>query len=102
MEGTRRCQSDSRDRTTPRALLIGDAQGNLYVIALAPGLDAGTSNWHHRTCTPLRLQHTSEEVPPQVEVGLAAHVALAEGHEGRDLLNPVGVQMLQLDPVIVQ
>ena len=43
-----------------------------------------------------------KEVPPEIEDGRDTEEALTQGDEGGDVLNPVGIQMLQLDLVVVQ
>ena len=35
-------------------------------------------------------------------MGLNPQIPLAQRNEGRDVLNPIGIQMLQLKPIVVQ
>jgi hypothetical protein len=44
----------------------------------------------------------SGEVLPELEVGLDPQVPLTKRDEGRDMLNPIGIQMLWLDPIVVK
>jgi hypothetical protein len=48
------------------------------------------------------MQGDGEEVPPQLEVGLNPQIPFAQHDEGCDVLDPVGIQVLQLDLVVVQ
>ena len=59
----------------------------------------------HRGLPPSLLLHDQgdrEEISPQLEVGLDPQVPLAHHDEGCDVLDPVGVQVLQLDLIVVQ
>ena len=47
-------------------------------------------------------QGDREEISPHLEVGLDPQVPLAHHDEGCDVLDPVGVQVLQLDLIVVQ
>ena len=51
---------------------------------------------------PLLLEGDSEEVPPQVKVGADPQESLAQGDECRHVLDPVGIEMLQFDLVVMQ
>ena len=51
---------------------------------------------------PLLLEVDGEEVPPQVEVGADPQESLAQHDERRHVLDPSGIEMLQLDLVAVQ
>jgi hypothetical protein len=48
------------------------------------------------------MQGDKEEVPPQLEVGFNPQIPFAQRDEGHDVLDPIRVQVLQLDPVVVQ
>jgi hypothetical protein len=48
------------------------------------------------------LQVNGEEVPLEIEVRFDPHVTFVESDEGRDVLNPIGIQVLQLNLVIVE
>jgi hypothetical protein len=49
------------------------------------------------------LDHgNSKEIPLELEVGFDPPVSLAQLDEGRDMLNPVQVEMLQLDLVLMK
>ena len=48
------------------------------------------------------MQGDGEEVPPQLEVGFDPQIPFTQRNEGRDLPDPVGIQVLQLDLVVVQ
>ena len=48
------------------------------------------------------MEGDGEEVPPQVEVGADPQESLAQGFERHHVLDPVGIEMLQLNLVEVQ
>ena len=51
----------------------------------------------------LLLDHgNGEEISPELEVGLDPQVPLAHHDEGRDMLDLIGVQVLQLDLIMMQ
>jgi hypothetical protein len=47
-------------------------------------------------------QGDSEEVPPELEVGFDPQESLAQHDEGHDLLDPIWVEVLQLDLVVME
>jgi hypothetical protein len=48
------------------------------------------------------MQEDGEELPPQLEAGLNPQIPFAQRDEGHDVLYPVGIQVLQLDLVVMQ
>ena len=54
------------------------------------------------TLLPLLLEGDGEEVPPQIEVGDDPQESLTQGDERRHVLDPIGVEVLQLYLVIEQ
>ena len=77
--------------------------GHVLGRPLPPKVDARASHQHRGLPTSLILldQGDGEEISPQLEVGLDPQVPLAHRDEGRDVLDPVGVQVLQLDLIVV-
>jgi hypothetical protein len=73
-------------------------------VTAAVEVDASAAHGHgHRHTIDLHLDEgDGEEVLPQLKYWRDAEEAFAEGDEGGDILNPVGIQMLQLHPVVVQ
>jgi hypothetical protein len=68
-------------------------------------MDADASHRHRQVrlfLLPLLEQGDGEEVPPQLEVGLDPKISLAQGDEGRNVQNPIRIQVLQLDLLVVQ
>ena len=51
---------------------------------------------------PLLLEGDGEEVPPQIKVGTDPQKYLTQGDERRHVLDSVGIEVLQLDLVVVQ
>jgi hypothetical protein len=47
------------------------------------------------------LQGDGKEVLSQLKVGLDPYIPLAQRDECRDVLNPIGIQVLQLNLVVV-
>ena len=88
------------------ATLVGSGQlaGHVLGLPLPPKVDAHASHWHQDlpTSVLLPVQGDGEEVPSQLEVRLDPQVPLAHRVEGRDVLDPIGVEVLQLDLVVVQ
>ena len=56
----------------------------------------------HATLLPLLLEVDGEEIPPQVEVGADPQESFTQHDEHRHVLDPVGIEMLQLNLVEVQ
>jgi hypothetical protein len=48
------------------------------------------------------MQGDREEVPSQLEAGLNPQIHFAQRDEGRGVLYPIGIQVLQLDLVVMQ
>ena len=71
---------------------------------LALELDARTSQQHRGLLASLLLldQGDGEEISPQLEVGLDPQVPLTHRDNSRDVLDPIRVQVLQLDLIMVQ
>jgi len=67
-------------------------------------MNAGTSHRHVHILPPnLPLRQTdSEEVPPQIEVGIDPQETLTQGNKCRHMLDTIGGKMLQLHLVIIQ
>jgi hypothetical protein len=68
-------------------------------------LDRAAADEHRRRLTPpnhLKEGGGAKVGPPQSEVGLDAQIALAHGNEDRDLQNRDGVEVLQLNPVMME
>ena len=86
--------------------LIGSRQLARHVLGcpLPQEVDARASHQHQDLLASVLLpvQGDGEEVPPQLEVRLDPQVPLAHRDEGRDVLDPVGVEVLQLNLVVVQ
>jgi hypothetical protein len=51
---------------------------------------------------PLRLQVDGEELPPEIEVWFDPQVTFTKHDEGREVLNPIGIQVLQLNLIVVE
>ena len=82
----------------------GELEGQVLDCLLPLEVDARASYQHRGLLASLLLldQGDGEEISPQLEVGLDTQVPLAHCYEGRDVLDPVGVQVLQLDLIVVQ
>ena len=69
-------------------------------------LEAGAPHRHVQFLSvallPLLLEGDGEEVPPQIEVEADPQESLAQGDECHHVLDPVGIEVLQLDLVVVQ
>ena len=80
----------------------GELAGHVLYHLVSPKVDARAS--HRHRCIPLLvlLQGDGEEVSPQLKVGLDSQVPLAQRDEGHDVLDPIWVQVLQLDLVVLQ
>ena len=78
--------------------------GHVLGCLLPLEVDARASHRHRGLPASLLLldQGDAEEISPQLEVGLDPQVPLINRDEGRDVLDPVGVQVLQLDLIVVQ
>ena len=50
----------------------------------------------------LLLEGDDEEIPPQVEVGADPQESLTQRDECRHVLDPIGIEVLQLNLVVVQ
>ena len=78
--------------------LVGSRElaGHVLGHSLPPKVDARASYWHRGLPASLLLldQGDGEEISPQLEVGLDPQVPLAHRDEGRDVLDPIGVQVL--------
>jgi hypothetical protein len=55
------------------------------------------------TLLSLRLQQVDgKEVPPQVKMGADTQVSLAQRDKSGQMLNPIGIQMLQHDLIVIE
>ena len=86
--------------------LVGSRElaGHVLGRSLPSEVDARASHQHRGLPASLLLldQGDREEISPLLEVGLDPQVPLAHRDEGRDVLDLVGVQVLQLDLIVVQ
>ena len=73
----------------------GELVGHLLGRSLPPVVDARTSHRHQGLPASLLLdQGDGEEISSYLKVGLDPRVPLTHRDEGRDVLDPVGVQVL--------
>ena len=86
--------------------LVGSRELAGHVLGCPPPLEVDARASHRHRGLPASLllldQGDGEEISPQLEVGLDPQVPLAHRDEGHDVLDPVGVQVLQLDLIVVQ
>ena len=86
--------------------LIRGRQPHRWVLAnlVVSKVDAGASHWRIQLLLllPLLLEGDGEEVPPQIKVGTNLQESLTQGDERRNVLDSVGVKVLQLYLVAVQ
>ena len=76
----------------------------LFIDPVVLELDAGAS---HRCVQlllllPLLLKGDDEEVQPQIKVGTDPQESLTQGNERRHVLDSIGIEVLQLNLVVVQ
>ena len=87
--------------------LVGcqETHGRVLADPIIPKLDAGAPHWHVQllptTLLPLLLEVDGEEIPPQVKLGADPQESFAQRDERRHVLDPIGIEMLQLDLVEV-
>ena len=86
--------------------LVGGRQSHRRVLAdpVVLEVDAGAS---HRCIQlllllSLLLEGDGEEVPPQIKVGTDPQESLTQGDERHNVLDSIGIKMLQLHLVVVQ
>ena len=67
-------------------------------------VNADTSHQHAQLLLPdlLLRQVDGKEIPPQIKVGTNPQESLAQGDERRNVLNPIGGEVLQLHLVVIQ
>ena len=86
--------------------LVGSRElaGHVLSRPLPPEVDAYASHRHRGLLASLLLidQGDGEEISPYLEVGLDPQVPLAHHDEGCDVLDPIRVQVLQLNLIVVQ
>ena len=86
--------------------LVGSRElaGHVLSHPLPLEVDARASHRHRGLLASLLLLHQGdgEEISLELEVGLDPQVPLAHRDEDRDVLDPIGVQVLQLDLIMVQ
>jgi hypothetical protein len=75
--------------------------GHVFIGPRPAEMDPGSSYQGHRP-VPLLDQGDSEEVPPQLKVRFDPQEFLAQHDEGRDLLDPVRVEVLQLYLIVMK
>ena len=82
----------------------GELAGHVLGRPLPSEVDAHASHWHWGLLASLLIldQGDGEEISLELEVGLDPQVPLAHRDEGHDVLDPIGVQVLQLDLIVVQ
>ena len=88
----------------PTLVGFGELAGHVLGRPLPPEVDAHASHWHRGLSASLLLldQGDGEEISPQLKVGLNPQIPLVHRDEGRDVLDPVGLQVLQIDLIVVQ
>ena len=88
--------------------LVGrrELHGRVLADLIVPKLDAGAPHQHVQllpaTLLPLLLEVDDEEIPPQVKVGADPQESFAQCDECHHVLDPVAIEMLQLNLVEVQ
>jgi hypothetical protein len=82
--------------------LVGLRGGEGHVL-MGPESVKMDSSAAYRGHQPILLldQGDSEEVPPKLDVGFDPQESLAQRDEGHDLWDPIRVEMLQLDLVVM-
>jgi len=82
----------------------GELAGHVLGRLLPLEVDARASHRHRGLLASLLFLHQGdgEEISLELEVGLDPQVPLAHRDEGHDVLDPIGVQVLQLDLIMVQ
>ena len=88
--------------------LVGRREPHGWVLAdlIVLKLDAGAPHRHVQllptALLPLLLEVDGEEMPPQVEVGANPQESFAQHDERCHVLDPIGIEMLQLNLIAVQ
>ena len=86
--------------------LVGRRQTHrrVFVHPVVAEMDAGTPHRHAQLLPPNSLvrQVDGEEIPPQIEVGTDPQKPLTQDDECHNVLNPVGIKVLQLHLVVIQ
>ena len=86
--------------------LVGGRQTHQRVFTdpVVMELDVGASHWHSQLLflLPLLQEGDGEEIPPQVEVGTNPQESLTQGDECRNVLDSIGIKVLQLYLIVVQ
>ena len=88
--------------------LVGRREPHERVLAdpIVLKLDVGAPHRHVQllptALLPLPLEADGEEIPPQVKVGVDPQESFAQRDERRHMLDPIGIEMLQLDLVEAQ
>ena len=86
--------------------LVGGRQTHRRVLVdlVVAERDAGVSHRHAQLSLLLRLlqEGDDEEMPPQVEVGTNPQEPLTQGDERRNVLDSIGITVLQLHLIVMQ
>ena len=86
--------------------LVGGRQTHCWVLVdpIVAERDVGASHRHAQLSLllPLLQECDDEEILPQVEVGTNPQKSLTQGDERRNVLDSVGIKVLQLYFVVVQ
>ena len=88
--------------------LVGHQEPHGWVLTdpIVPKLDASAPHQHVQllpiALLPLPLEAGGEEIPPQVEVGVVSQESFTQRDERHHVLDPIRIEMLQLNLVQVQ
>ena len=87
----------------PPLIGFGELAGHVLGHLLPVEVDARASHRHQGLSASLLLhQGDGEEISLELKVGLDPQVPLTHHNEGRNVLDPIRVQVLQLDLIVVQ
>ena len=83
-----------------------EPHGRILAYPIVSKLDAGAPHRHVQLLPaaflPLILEGDGEKVPLEIKVETDPQESLTQGDEGRHVLDSIGIEVLQLDLVVVQ